>query len=54
MKQALPFDQLSDELYQSLRKAEAISPVSERFPQMTLVDAYQLQLSVLARRVDAD
>ncbi|MCC6073949.1 fumarylacetoacetate hydrolase family protein [Pseudomonas sp. GCM10022188] len=48
--QSTPIEQLSDELYRALKDNQPIAPLSERHPQLTLQQAYELQLNVLARR----
>ncbi|MEL7937740.1 fumarylacetoacetate hydrolase family protein [Pseudomonas delhiensis] len=52
--QSIPLEQLSDELYRALKDNRAIAPLTERHPQLTLQQAYELQLSVLARRQRED
>tara|TARA_R110000772_G_scaffold268361_1_gene395051 strand:+ start:47291 stop:48070 length:780 start_codon:yes stop_codon:yes gene_type:complete len=41
---------ISDELYQSLRTGVAVSPLTERFPAITIDDAYKVSLNMLAMR----
>lgn len=43
---------LSAELYQALRQAEAIEPLTTRHPQLTIEDAYGIQQQLIARRLD--
>ncbi|WP_437883244.1 2-oxopent-4-enoate hydratase [Pseudomonas sp. LRF_L74] len=50
--QSTHLDELSDELYRALKDNQAISPLTERYPELTLEQAYQLQLRVLARRLE--
>lgn len=52
--QSIPLEQLSDELYRALKDNRAIAPLTERHSQLTLQQAYELQLSVLARRQRED
>ncbi|MEG7361662.1 2-oxopent-4-enoate hydratase [Pseudomonas citronellolis] len=52
--QSIPLEQLSDELYRALKDNRAIAPLTERHPQLTLQQAYKLQLGVLARRQRED
>ena len=42
---------ISEELYGALRSAEALAPLSERYPQLTIEDAYTIQQCLLARRL---
>lgn len=39
-----------DELYMALRQRETVAPLTERFPDITLADAYQISLHMLQRR----
>ena len=45
--------QLGDELYEALVKRETVTPLSERFPEITIEDAYQIQQQMIARRLAA-
>ena len=42
-----------DELYQSLQSRQAVAPLTEREPDITIGDAYQIQLRFIQRRLDA-
>ena len=44
---------LGDELYEALVKRETVSPLSERHPDITIDDAYQIQQRMIARRLAA-
>ena len=52
--QSFEFERVSDELYRALKDNQAIEPLTTRFPQLTLEQAYALQLRVLARRQEVD
>lgn len=43
-------DELSEELYAALRGRYAVSPLIERYPDLTVDDAYAISLGFLARR----
>lgn len=45
--------QYGDELYQSLLSRQPVAPLTEREPGITLDDAYQIQLRMIQRRLDA-
>ncbi|WP_347250368.1 2-oxopent-4-enoate hydratase [Zoogloea sp.] len=45
--------QLGDELYEALVKRETLAPLSERHPEITIEDAYQIQQQMIARRLAA-
>lgn len=42
-----------DELYQALISRTAVAPLTEREPDITIEDAYQIQLRMIERRVNA-
>lgn len=42
-----------DELYQALIHREAVTPLTEREPGITIDDAYQIQLRMIQHRLDA-
>ncbi|MBS7663612.1 2-oxopent-4-enoate hydratase [Pseudomonas lalucatii] len=44
--------EIGAELHNALRQAEAIAPLTERYPQLTLEDAYAIQQQLIARRLD--
>lgn len=43
---------LAAELYDALRRAESLEPLSARYPQLTLEDAYAIQQRLIARRLE--
>ena len=43
-------DELSEELYAALRGRYAVAPLIERYPDLTVDDAYAISLGFLARR----
>lgn len=45
--------QYGDELYQALLSRQAVDPLTDREPEITIEDAYQIQLRMIQRRVDA-
>ncbi|PAU89304.1 2-oxopent-4-enoate hydratase [Pseudomonas sp. WN033] len=46
-------DQLGDELFAALRDARMVAPLTERFPQLRIEDAYAIQQHLIARRLEA-
>ena len=40
-----------DELYQALRQVEPVEPLTSREPDITIEDAYQIQLHMIGRRI---
>ena len=42
-----------DELYQALQSRQAVAPLTDREPGITIDDAYQIQLRMIQRRLDA-
>lgn len=44
---------LSNELYQALRDARTVEPLTERYPDLGIDDAYMISLGVIARRREA-
>jgi 2-oxopent-4-enoate/cis-2-oxohex-4-enoate hydratase len=46
--------QLSEELYQALRKQKTISPLTDRFADITIDDAYHISLGMVNKRVAND
>jgi len=42
---------ISDELYNALRMAEAVAPLTERYPALSVENAYAIQQRLLARRL---
>ncbi|AYC33007.1 2-oxopent-4-enoate hydratase [Pseudomonas cavernae] len=47
----LNLDQLGDELFDALTAARMVAPLTERFPQLTIEDAYAIQQRLLSRRL---
>lgn len=45
-------ERYGDELYQALVTREAVAPLTDREPDMTIEDAYQIQLRMIQRRLD--
>ncbi|MGI1672168.1 MAG: fumarylacetoacetate hydrolase family protein [Neptuniibacter sp.] len=45
---------LGDELYRALRNQRPLPPLTERVPNITLKDAYQVSLRMVNRRVEED
>ncbi len=43
-------EKLAEELYDALRDGRTVTPLIERFPALTVDDAYQISLGALARR----
>ena len=46
--------QYADELYGALRNQQMIDPLSEREPEMTIEDAYQVSSALLQKRIEID
>ncbi len=46
-------EQYGDELYQALIERKAVDPLTDREASITIEDAYQIQLRMIQRRVDA-
>ena len=46
-------EQLGNELYQAMVKRTVLSPLTERFPNITIVDAYHISLHMLECRLSA-
>lgn len=44
----------ADELYDALRNQQMIDPLSDREPEMTIEDAYQVSSQLLQKRIDID
>lgn len=44
-------EQLGDELYSALRECRAIAPLTSRYPEITIDDAYYISQRMLARRL---
>ena len=45
-------ERYGDELYQALVAREAVAPLTDREPDMTIEDAYRIQLRMIQRRLD--
>ncbi len=50
MNQLSRIERYSDELYRALRDRRAVAPLTERDPDLTIDEAYQISLGLLARR----
>ena len=50
MADASQLARYSDELYHALTTRTTVAPLSERDPALTIDDAYQISLGLLARR----
>ncbi|MDH3845739.1 MAG: 2-oxopent-4-enoate hydratase, partial [Myxococcales bacterium] len=46
--------ELGDELYDALRARRTLSPLTERWPEITIEDAYHVSLRIVKRRIDND
>jgi 2-oxopent-4-enoate/cis-2-oxohex-4-enoate hydratase len=46
--------QFGDELYEALRARRTLAPLTERWPDITIEDAYHVSLRMVSRRVDED
>jgi len=51
MEQTL-IDTLGDELYRALVSREAVEPLTSRYPEITLADAYRIQQRMVSCRLD--
>lgn len=47
-------EELGDELYDALRARRTLSPLTERWPEITIADAYHVSLRMVKRRVEED
>ena len=47
-------DSYSEELYQALRGAKVVDPLLAREPDISIEDAYQIQLGLIRRRMERD
>ncbi len=47
-------EELGDELYGALRARQTLTPLTERWPEITIEDAYHVSLRMVDRRVDDD
>lgn len=46
--------ELGDELYDAVRARRTLSPLTERWPEITIEDAYHVSLRIVKRRIDDD
>jgi 2-oxopent-4-enoate/cis-2-oxohex-4-enoate hydratase len=46
--------ELGDELYAALRARRTLSPLTERWPRITIQDAYHVSLRMVTRRIEDD
>ncbi|NOQ84970.1 MAG: 2-oxopent-4-enoate hydratase [Myxococcales bacterium] len=47
-------EELGDELYEAMRARRTLSPLTERWPEITIEDAYHVSLRMVDRRVQGD
>ncbi|MFZ1862824.1 MAG: fumarylacetoacetate hydrolase family protein [Polyangiales bacterium] len=47
-------EQLGDELYDALRARRTLPPLTERWPEITIEDAYHVSLRMVTRRIEDD
>ncbi|HET6415969.1 MAG TPA: fumarylacetoacetate hydrolase family protein [Polyangiales bacterium] len=47
-------EELGDELYAALRARKTLSPLTERWPEITIEDAYHVSLRMVQRRLETD
>jgi len=47
-------DRYGDELYRALRERFMVTPLTEREPSITIADAYQIQLSIVSRKLERE
>lgn len=47
-------EKLGDELYDALRERRTLSPLTERWPDITIEDAYHVSLRMVTRRIEND
>lgn len=47
-------EQLGDELYDALRTRRTVTPLTERWPEVTIEDAYHVSLRMVNRRIEND
>ncbi len=47
-------EQLGDELYDALRARRTVTPLTERWPEVTIDDAYHVSLRMVSRRIEDD
>jgi len=51
---AKKIQELGDELYAALRARRTLSPLTERWPEITIQDAYHVSLRMVNRRIEED
>src|SRR5262249_23520486 len=49
--EAAKIEQYGDELYRALRERFTVAPLTEREPEITVDDAYRVQLAIVARKL---
>lgn len=47
-------EQLGDELYDALRTRRTVTPLTDRWPEVTIEDAYHVSLRMVNRRIEDD
>ena len=47
-------EELGDELYHALRARQTLTPLTERWPEITIQDAYHVSLRMVNRRIEDD
>ncbi|MGB9341209.1 MAG: 2-keto-4-pentenoate hydratase, partial [Polyangiales bacterium] len=47
-------EELGDELYEALRARRTLSPLTERWPEIRIEDAYHVSLRMVNRRLEDD
>jgi 2-oxopent-4-enoate/cis-2-oxohex-4-enoate hydratase len=47
-------EKLGDELYEALRARRTLSPLTDRWPEITIEDAYHVSLRMVNRRIEND
>jgi 2-oxopent-4-enoate/cis-2-oxohex-4-enoate hydratase len=50
---SLDVNALGDELFDALREARMVDPLTDRYPGMTISDAYSIQQRLIQRRLDS-
>ncbi|MGB8331553.1 MAG: fumarylacetoacetate hydrolase family protein [Polyangiales bacterium] len=51
---AKKIEELGDELYDALRARRTLRPLTERWPEITIQDAYHVSLRIVNRRIEED
>jgi 2-oxopent-4-enoate/cis-2-oxohex-4-enoate hydratase len=52
--EAAKIEQYGDELYRALRERFTVAPLTEREPEITIDDAYRIQLAIVARKLERE